>query len=433
VALFVGTPTALFAVVALFLRGLVPAFLRVLVAVVILIMLRTPLNHLLYVVIPGFDSIKPLARVSFLLCFAVAALAAYGLDRSIRVVLARWNTPTAIASLVAVACACIAVVVWQAKDLAREDLRTQDPAPSAMYPGTPLTDHLASLGSPRILPTARMLRGSTAMVSQVESAIGYESLIPRRVARFWEVVQGASVAQASSSALNSAYYPLFSTDNIRYDLLARAGVSYVAAIPGEKLPARGAKALHGIQPPTVEYSDTDGQLFRLAGATGLATVVHSCQTAPSELAALRTFTDDGFRAASTVLLEQPVSSLARYCNGAPSRHETATLVSDGSNSYRAHATLRAPGMLLIRVNAYPGWHATVDGKSTPLVAADYLYQAIPLSAGTHDVKLTFAPRSLRVGAAISLATLLILLGTLAWSRTQNRRRARGGSKQLAVS
>jgi hypothetical protein len=389
---------------------------------VVVIMLRTPLNQLLYAVIPGFDSIKPLARASFLLCFAVAALAAYGLDRSTQLVLSRWRSPVVIASTLVVACACILVVVWQAKDLAREELRTQDPTPSAMYPGTPITDHLASLGSPRILPTARMLRGSTPMISQVESAIGYESLIPRRVARFWEVVQGSSVAQANASALNSAYYPLFTTDNVRYDLLARAGVSYVAAIPGEKLPARGAKALHGIEPPSIAYDATDGRLFKLPGATGLAAVVHSCQTAPSEFAALRTFTDNRFPAASTLLLEQPVSSLSRFCNGASSRHESASLASSGGNTYLAHATLRAPGMLIIRVNAYPGWHATVDGKPAPLVAADYMFQAVPLTAGTHEVKLTFAPRSLRVGAAISLATLLALLGTLGWSLMRNRRR-----------
>jgi hypothetical protein len=370
--------------------------------------------------------------VSFLLCFAVAALAAYGLDRSIQAALRRWRSPAAIGSMVALACACIGIVVWQAKDIARADLRTQDPLPAAMYPGTPLTDTLARLGNPRILPTARMLRGSTAMVSQVSSAVGYESLIPRRVARFWEVVQGASVAQADASSLDSAYYPLFTTDNVRYDLLARAGVSYVAAIPGDNLPLRGAKALHGIEPPAIAYDDTDGRLFKLAGATGLATVVHRCQTAPSELSALRTFTDSRFDAAHTLLLEHPVSTLSRFCNGAASGKDAASIASSGSNAYVARATLRTPGMLLIRVNSYPGWHATVDGKPAPLVAADYMFQAVPLTAGTHEVKLTFSPRSLHVGAAISLATLLLLVGILAWSVTRTRRRSRD-VEALAVS
>ena len=69
-------------------------------------------------------------------------------------------------------------------------------------------------------------------------------------------------------------------------------------------------------------------------------------------------------------------------------------------------------MLLIRVSSYPGWHAKVDGKSAKLITADYMFQAVPLTAGTHRIKLTFAPRSLRVGEIVSLATLALLLAVL---------------------
>jgi hypothetical protein len=384
-------------------------------------MLRTPLNELFYAVVPGLGSLKPLARASFLLCFVVAALSAFGLDRASQFVTARRPGRNAVLAVVLVACACIGIVVWQAKGLAREDLHTQDPTPAAVFPSTPLTDTLASLDEPRILPLYRMLRASTPMVQQIDSAIGYESLLPNRVARFWQVVSGVAPGYADASKLDSAYFPQYAATGVRYDLLARAGVSYVAAIPGTTLPKAGTPGLHGIAPPTLAYNGTDGLLYKLAGATGLTTVLSSCTAVSSERAALGTFADNRFPASTKLLLEQPVSTLVGYCGGASTKGDRSSIATNGIDSYVAHATLHHAGMLLVRINSYPGWHATVDGKPAKLVRADYLFQALALGAGTHRITLTFAPRSVRDGELISLATLVIVLGVLGFDLVRRRR------------
>ena len=53
------------------------------------------------------------------------------------------------------------------------------------------------------------------------------------------------------------------------------------------------------------------------------------------------------------------------------------------------ATVVAPrdGLAVILDPFYPGWTATVDGKPAPILRADFAFQAVPVSAGTHELRL----------------------------------------------
>lgn len=61
---------------------------------------------------------------------------------------------------------------------------------------------------------------------------------------------------------------------------------------------------------------------------------------------------------------------------------------------------------------YPGWHAYIDNKEVPILKADFLLRAIPLTAGRHSIVFTYRPMSFIVGAAISLTTLLLTICAL---------------------
>ncbi|MBE1162587.1 hypothetical protein [Dyella acidiphila] len=55
---------------------------------------------------------------------------------------------------------------------------------------------------------------------------------------------------------------------------------------------------------------------------------------------------------------------------------------------------------------YPGWHAQVDGHPTTVWTAQLLGKAIHVPAGTHHVVVAFRSDSFRLGALISLLSLL---------------------------
>lgn len=58
---------------------------------------------------------------------------------------------------------------------------------------------------------------------------------------------------------------------------------------------------------------------------------------------------------------------------------------------------------------YPGWKCSIDGKETEIVQANYLFRAVRISKGSHQIKFVFAPASFYNTLAVSsLMTITIL-------------------------
>jgi hypothetical protein len=104
-----------------------------------------------------------------------------------------------------------------------------------------------------------------------------------------------------------------------------------------------------------------------------------------------------------------------WTEGNPSnRVETLTATSD---RLVFRVTSERPGLLLVAGTPYPGWRAEVNGSGQPVWTADLAFRAVPIPAGTSEVRLTFLPPSLLWGAAASLMGLLLLgLALVPWQR-----------------
>lgn len=72
---------------------------------------------------------------------------------------------------------------------------------------------------------------------------------------------------------------------------------------------------------------------------------------------------------------------------------------------------RNGGYLVIDDGWFPGWTASIDGRATPVLRADYLLRAVRLPPGRHHARSVYAPLSFLLGAAVSLLTAL---GLVAW-------------------
>jgi hypothetical protein len=72
------------------------------------------------------------------------------------------------------------------------------------------------------------------------------------------------------------------------------------------------------------------------------------------------------------------------------------------------------GLLVVSQPFYPGWRARVDGKQTPVYRADYLLQAVPVSAAARRVVLTYHLSPLP--ALVSLTALAGCIAGLAIGR-----------------
>jgi len=70
----------------------------------------------------------------------------------------------------------------------------------------------------------------------------------------------------------------------------------------------------------------------------------------------------------------------------------------------------APSLLVLAENHYPGWRASVDGRTAEIVRVNYNQRGVALSAGKHLVTFVYRPTSVLAGLAISLVALAALSG-----------------------
>ena len=84
--------------------------------------------------------------------------------------------------------------------------------------------------------------------------------------------------------------------------------------------------------------------------------------------------------------------------------------------------LAAPGFMVLTDAYYPGWRAWVDGVDTEILRADWLFRAIYLPAGKHNIEFKYAPTSFAFGwlvTRVSLALFVVSMGlAVLWTRAR---------------
>lgn len=125
-----------------------------------------------------------------------------------------------------------------------------------------------------------------------------------------------------------------------------------------------------------------------------------------------------FDPASAVVLE----GIAAAQGGVPPAGGSARVVDYGTDRLEIEVDSPEVGYLVLSEPYYPGWQAEVDGEPTEILRANYAFRAVPVPAGVHRVTMAFRPATWRGGLAITLG-MMVLLGV--WAVVAWRRRAHG--------
>ncbi len=88
------------------------------------------------------------------------------------------------------------------------------------------------------------------------------------------------------------------------------------------------------------------------------------------------------------------------------------------NSFKVDVEMEQDGFLLLSENYYPAWKAYVNGNQTKIYRANYLFRAVYLNRGKHQVKFVFDSATYKIGRASSLLTCLLLLVIFAFYLTK---------------
>jgi hypothetical protein len=127
----------------------------------------------------------------------------------------------------------------------------------------------------------------------------------------------------------------------------------------------------------------------------------------------RQFVEDSFDAAKTVLLEPEASQFVSMSNQTAARVVSSRM---STRELQTQVDASEPSIVVVSQTYYHWWRAYVDGNPTSLLRANCAFQAVPVPAGKHLIRLAYEDRGFRVGAAISVVALLTCLGAWAYSR-----------------
>jgi uncharacterized membrane protein YfhO len=113
---------------------------------------------------------------------------------------------------------------------------------------------------------------------------------------------------------------------------------------------------------------------------------------------------------STVLLPGPLPS---GIDVQPDPQGSVTWENREVDRYTLNVTTDRPALLVITDNYYPAWNAEIDGEEVPILRANYTFRAVPVSAGTHEIRFYYDSGRLDNSACVSAAILLLLGGIAA--------------------
>jgi hypothetical protein len=265
-----------------------------------------------------------------------------------------------------------------------------------------------------------------ARLAGVESVRGFDPLDYLRYKEYLQFIGGADVpirpfehplAFPIMGDLEIRNKPLLDLLGVRYLLrpedvpgtTAETGADWSPVARDESPLAFDCCSRAGGRQPLPPYT-----VYENATVFPRAFVVHRARPMPPRDEALAALTAADLR--TEVLLEDYDETAE---GSTPTETRSARISDYRPNRVTVDVGDGPAGWLVLADVWYPGWRCRIDGAEVPVRRADFLFRAVPVPAGRHDVVFTFAPESYRIGRLISLTTLGLLTAGLAVSRLRS--------------
>jgi len=265
----------------------------------------------------------------------------------------------------------------------------------------------------------KTFNANVAMIYGLHDVRGYDSIIPRQYVEFMERIE------SQYELLYNRISPLAELDSLDSPLLDLLGVKYV--LTSQYVPNPGW---------TLVYDD-EIRVYQNDSAFPRSFVMQCRQTGSV------TGWPESFDPRTMLLLdhgEQQAGLDGQRGDAEPARLLTsctmqpAKVHSYGLREVSVVAELEEPGWLVLADSFASGWRAysisepaPTEGepppvgteRQIPLLRADGNFRAVELSAGVHQVRFTYMPRSFQIGlyaTFLGFMTLVVLAGWWAWGR-----------------
>jgi hypothetical protein len=164
----------------------------------------------------------------------------------------------------------------------------------------------------------------------------------------------------------------------------------------------------GLQPV---YDEGEVRVYQIGDPLPRAWVVHSVVSADDD-GAIDLLNAESFDPRAVAVVPPDglalADALAAGSGGAGTVWSSARVVEASPGRLMLDVSASSNGLLVISQPFYPGWRARVDGRDASISRVDSLLQGVPVTAGDHQVELTY-----HLSWLPGLVTLLALAGCMA--------------------
>jgi hypothetical protein len=263
-----------------------------------------------------------------------------------------------------------------------------------LWPNASQPNGYLNLQSPRYTPALLNGRGT---LFGVHDSLGYN---PVQLPRYWTFIR--------------AIQP----NAVRYNvsLIAQPSLNVMRLLDARYLIVRS-----GSRPPlpgTVIARTGGFDLVQVDGWEHRVSVVPDWSVVSTSADAFTDVARQSFDSARTAVLEQepgPTPELTQH-------QGSASYAERDPENVIITVDAPSPSIVVVRTVYDPGWTATVDGAPVPVLPTDFLIQGIPVTAGHHQILLTYRDRAVTAGVRASAVAWFALLGSALAATVVERRR-----------
>lgn len=164
--------------------------------------------------------------------------------------------------------------------------------------------------------------------------------------------------------------------------------------------------------------DNSVNFYGNGAALPRAFLVRSARAVDDATGMLQALGSKDFDPGAVVLVEDKL--LERVGNSDPNAN--ALIQTNKPEDIVIQTNSATDSFLVLNDSFYPGWRASVDGKPTTIYRANGLVRMVPVPAGTHTVEFVYEPMSVKIGALVSVVSLLLIGGVLVLDLYRDRKR-----------
>ncbi len=250
------------------------------------------------------------------------------------------------------------------------------------------------------------LMPNTGIMYGLEDTIGYDSLTLDRYNQLFSIIEPERYGTFAHRALGSfRHIKAFSSPVM--DLIGGKFLILNRPLTEQR---KGRQKQNFLERNGWEliYSGDDMTIFSNQESLPFAFIINRCQVILADSEQLAFLKKPSFNPSQSAILAKmpriPIDVNAQA---------DIQMIRRSLNSVKMRVNVKADAgkgaLTVLRQNFYPGWRAWIDNIETPIIRANFSFQAIAVPAGHHDVMLKYQPSNFKILVSIAILALLIIV------------------------